>query len=490
MLAEQLDLYKKFTKDTILAGIANAALALRWLVLLPILSKTLGAEAYGIWSQLQVTVTLLILLGGLQLGFAMSRFLPAETDKSKTSTGFFSILSVTSVTSILLSILMFVLAEPLAAAVFGGVQAMLFVKLAAFLVLLTAIDQTIIDYLVAFRQMGRYSIFIIAQVAGEVALVAYLVSSGFGLYGAISALVVIRALLFVIGFLLVKRQIKFSAPSLSVVKPYLAFSLPLLPMGFGWWVYTLSDRYIIGYFLGIEAVGVYSAAHVLGTIIELFFFPLSIILLPAVTYAYENSKIEQVKTLLKYSLKFYLMVALPAVCGLSILAKPLLATLATPEYATGSLIVAIVALATVLLGSSGVISRVPILFKRTKIIGLIDGACAILNVVMNIILVPAMGILGAAIATLAAFMLRLTAISIISFRQLSFDVAPKFIAKALISSLIMGAVVWALSPTGAITILISVVVGAAIYFVALMLLRGFNRQEYEFLKDILRGVRS
>ena len=491
MASADVAAYSKFTKDTLLAGIAYSVSALSGLVLLPILSKTLGAEAYGIWSQIQVTIPLLMLLTSLQLGFAMTRFLAAKTDKGKISAGFFSILAVTSLTSILFSILMFVFAEPFAAAVFGGAEAAPFVRLAAFLVLLTTIDQTIIDYFVAFRQMVKYSIFIIAQVAGEVALIAYLVFSGFGLYGAISALLVIRAILFVIGFLVVKPQIRFSSPRLSAIKPYLSFSLPLLPVALGWWVYSLSDRYIIGYFLGIKAVGVYSAAYNLGGVAAFFFSPLAIILLPAITYLYENNKIQEVKTHLKYSLKLYLIFAIPAVFGLSILAKPLLATLATAEFAAAAFwIIPIVALATALLGASGVISRVLMLFKRTRIIGLIDGACAILNVVMNIILVPVMGILGAAISTLAVFMLRLMAISIISFRQLSFDVDWRFITKALMSSLIMGAVVWALSPTGAVNILIAVVVGAMIYFAALMLLRGFTRQEYEFLRDILRGVRS
>jgi len=490
LVGQDVAAYGKFTKDTILAGIAYSVSALSGLVLLPILSKTLGTEAYGIWSQIQVTIPLLMLLASLQLGIAMTRFLAAEADRNKISQGFFSILALTSLTSTLLSILMFVFAEPFAAAVFGGAQAVSFVKLAAFLILLTAIDQMITEYFVASRQMVMYSIFIIAQVVGEVALVAYLVFSGFGLYGAITALLVIRALLFIVGFSVVKPKIKFSAPSLSVIKPYLVFSLPLLPSGLSYWIYTLSDRYIIGYFLGIKAVGVYSAAYNLGGVITFFFSPLAITLLPAITYLYENNRIQEVKTHLKYSLKLYLMLAIPAVFGLSILAKPLLATLATSEFVEGFLIVPIVALAQVFMGCSIIIWRVPLLFKKTKILGLVSGAGAAINVVMNIILVPLIGILGAAISTLAVFMLRLIIISLISFKQLPFDIDWKFIAKSIISSLVMGAVVWALSPTGAVSILISVIVGAMIYFAVLTLLRGFARQEYDFLKDILGGMKS
>ncbi|MGB8707607.1 MAG: flippase [Dehalococcoidia bacterium] len=486
MLAEQSNLYKKFTKDTILAGIATAALGLRGLVLIPILSKTLGAEAYGIWSQIQVIIPSLVFVALLQLGSAMYRFLPAETNKDKISAGFFSILAVTSLTSVILSVLVFILAEPIAAAVFGGAQAAPFVKLAAFLVLLTTLDEMIRYYFVTFRQIAKYSIFYIAQIVGEVALVAYLVFSGFGLYGAIAALLVIRAVLFIIGFLVIKPQIKLRTPSLSVIKPYLSFSLPLVSTGLCYWIWTSSDRYTIGHFLGIEAVGIYSAAYALGTMIEFFYYPLSIILTPSISYLYDNNKIQEVKTHLKYTLKLYLLFAIPGAFGVSILAKSVLVTLATPEFATGWTIVAVIALGTVLLDCGYIFSQVLFLFKKTKAIGLIYIASATINLVMNIILVPVMGILGAAISALATFMIMLVANSIISFKQLSFEVDWKFIAKAIISALIMGAVLWALSPTGAVNILISIVVGAIIYFAVLMLLRGFTKQEYNLLKDVLR----
>ena len=486
MLTEKLDFYKKFTKDTILAAIAVAALSLKGFILLPILSKTLGAEAYGIWSQIYVTVQLLMFVAILELGSSMARFLPSETDKGKLSAGFFSTLSVASLTSILLSILVFILSEPLAAAVFGGVQAAPFVKLTAVLVLLTTLDQMIIYYFTARRQMVKYSIFVITQSIGEVALVAYLVFSGFGLFGAITALLVIRAILFIFGFLIVKRQIKFCAPSLSLIKTYLLFSLPLVPAGFCYFISNWSDRYIIGHFLGMEAVAIYSAAYALAMMVELIYYPLWTVLTPAIAYLYENNRIQEVRTHLKYALKLYLLVAIPGAIGVSILSKSALLILATPEFSAGWSIVPIIALGKVLLGCSYILSVVLILFRRTKVIGLIFTTAATVNLVMNIFLVPLMGILGAAISALAANMILLIASSIISYKQLSFELDWKFTAKALLAALIMGVAVWALSPTDAVNMLISVILGAIIYLVALMLMKGFTKQEYDILKYFLR----
>lgn len=266
--------YKKFTKDVGLVGIANIISVLKGLILLPILTKTLGAEMYGIWALIVVTVSLLMPLALLQLGFAMTRFLAAEKDKEKINKGFSSIFAASSFTAFVLSFLIFILAEPLAVTVFGGADATYFVRISAFLVLLTTLDQVIIEYFMAFRQMERYAAFMILGTIGEIALIGYLVLSGYGLFGVIVSQLVIKTILFAAGFLLVGREVGVNKPSIAAIKQYLGFSLPLIPASLCYWIVNLSDRYVIGYFLNIKAVGIYSVAYSLGSLVA-FFLPQS-----------------------------------------------------------------------------------------------------------------------------------------------------------------------------------------------------------------------
>ena len=480
--------YKKFTKDVGLAGVAQLVTSLKGLILLPILTKTLGAEMYGIWALILATVSLLMPLALLQLGFAMTRFLAAEKDKAKISKGFYSIFAASSFTAFVLSFLIFILAEPLAVAIFGGAGAAYFVRISAFLVLLMTLDQVIIEYFVAFRQMERYAVFMILQTVGEIALIGYLVLSGYGLFGAIISLFVVKAVLFAAGFLVVWREVKITTPSISVVKSYLPFCLPLIPTTLCIWIVNLSDRYVIGYFMDIGDVGIYSAAYGLGSLVAFFYAPIGVVLLPTITSLYENNNIQELKTHLKYSLKFFLMFAIPSLFGLSILSKSLLRTLTTSEFVSGYLIVSIVALAIIFLNCSYINSNVILLHKRTKLLGGIYAISASINMAMNIILVPIIGILGAAIATLITFTVHLSAISIINFRRLPFDIDVKFIIKCVISSGVMGLVILKLSPVGAINILISIGIATIVYFGILILLKGFTKEEYVFLKDIAKAI--
>ena len=480
--------YKKYAKNVGLVTIANIISTLKGFILLPILTKALGAELYGTWALISVTMSLLAPLCTLELGFAIVRFLGAEKDKGKVSKGFSSIFVVVSLIALAVSALLFVFSKPLAIAVFGGVNAAFYIQISASLIFLAAIDRIMLDYFRAFQQMERYAGILILQTIGELILTSYLVLTGFGLFGVIIALLIVRLAVSVIGFLWITSQIKIATPSLSVIKPYLPFTLPILPAALCYWLINLGDRYVIGYFMGADAVGVYSASYALGSLIAFFYAPIPIVLFPAITNLYENNKIQELKTHLKYSLKFFLMFAIPAFFGLLILSKSLLTTLTTSEFVGGYMIVSIVALATVLFNCSSMNNMILTLFKETNKSAVIYGISASVNLVLNIILVPIIGIVGAAIATLITFMVHLLVVSTVSFKRVSYDIDFKFITKSITASIIMAFVVWKLNPIGAVDILISIGIATIIYFGVLILLRGFTSDEFKFLKDLVKTV--
>lgn len=478
--------YNLFAGRVGLVGITQTIITLRGLILIPILAKTLGAEGYGIWSQILVTIALLAGPCTLGLGYTIVRFLAPEKDKEKVNKGVSSILATTSLIALAASGLVFVLAKPLAIAVFGGVDAAFYIRISVLLIFLAAVDQIMIGYFTGFRQIKKYSAFLISQTIGEIALIAYLVLSGFGLFGAIISLLIVRAVTSVIGFLWIKSDINISKPSFPVVKPYLPFALPTILTGLCYWFIDLGDRYVIGYFMGASAVGIYSASYNLGAVPLFFYALLARTLLPAIVKSYENNKIQEVKTYLKYSLKFLLMFTIPSFFGLSILSKSLLVTLTTPEFTEAYMVVSIVALATVLYCCSFVNTSVLDLFKETKKVGIITGTSASINLIMNIVLVPRIGILGAAIATLVTFTIHLFVVSKLSFKRLSYDIDLKFIFKCIIASILMGFVVWKMNPYGAVNILTSIGVAVVIYLGVMVLLKAFKKEEVRFLRGLFK----
>jgi len=249
----------------------------------------------------------------------------------------------------------------------------------------------------------------------------------------------------------------------------------------------LARRYVIGIFLGVTSVGIYSAGYSVGSIISFFIAPLTFVLLPTLSRLYDEDRIAEVKAHLTYSLKYFLMLAIPSTFGLSLLAKPLLHSLTTLEFVpTGSLVAPVVAVSYLLFGVYAVFSQVFILVKKTKIIGILWGGAALLNLTLNIIFVPRFGVVAAAVTTLVCYTIVAGITVSVSAKHLRFSVGWTFILKSIVASLVMAMIVWKLSPAGMVNILWVGAVGATIYFIILFLMKGFSFNEIRFFRQLIR----
>lgn len=111
----------------------------------------------------------------------------------------------------------------------------------------------------------------------------------------------------------------------------------------------------------------------------------------------------------------------------------------------------------------------------------------ILNFVLNIVVVPYMGIWGAAITTLLAFALAFILTSFYSFKYFTFDIDFGFILKSIFASLVMSLVIIKWNLAGTLNILIVIGVCTVVYSVILLLLKGIKKEEVKFFKELFRA---
>ena len=478
--------YTLFTKRVGLVGITNLIMNLRGLILIPILTKTLGATGYGAWSQILVTVSLAMPFVMLGLPSAMVRFLPAETENKKIGKGYFTVLFTILFISILFALFLFLSSNSLATLLLKDSSFAPIFKIASALVILEALNQTSLQPFRIFGQIKKDSVLTILQTFVEVGLVSFFVLSGFGLVGAIVSLLITRGFILLLSLCLVISHIGFVFPDFSVLRPYLLFGLPLIPSVVFETIVASSDRYVIGFFMGAAAVGIYSAAYGIGCVILVFLGPISYILSPTVFKSYDEGKIDETKTYLSYSLKYFLMFSIPSVFGLSILAKPMLVTLTTSEFVSlGVFIIPLVALSMIFEGARAIFGEVLMLFKRTKIFGMASIIAGLVNLVLNIALIPYFGIVAAAITTLISYGILGFIMYYVSRKYMQFEINLKFIIKSVLASGVMVFVIWMLSPIGAVVILLTVGIGAIVYFPVLFLLKGFEKEELKIISEII-----
>ena len=475
--------YQKFAKDVAIIGVTQVLLALSGVVFLPLITKTLGAHDYGIWAQVQVTIGLVLGFVGLGLPYAMTRFLPAKTNKEEIREEFYSVFCVVFLATALVSILLIVFADFLAGAFFDG--ATIIVRITGLIILVWSLDWVFLSFFRTFRQMKKYAVFVVADTYGQVGLIAYLLLNGNGILSIVLVVLAVKAIIFLILFFLIKSQIGIKRPRFSNIREYLNFGLPTVPGNVAAWVVASSDRYVIGYFLGAASIGVYSAGYSLGSLIMMPAAVLGFVLPPALSKLYDEGRMDEVKIHLSYSLKYVLALAIPFVFGAAILAQPVLRLFSTAEIAgQGYLIPPLVALSTLFYDAYVVIAHILVVSKKTKVMGLIWIIAGVVNLGLNILVVPRWGILGAALTTLIAYSLALGIGSYYSVREFKFSIDWRFILKSLVASGAMSAVIWAIAPQETPATVLAVLAGTATYGIAVFLLKGFRREELKFFREL------
>lgn len=477
--------HHKFAKDVLIVGIADALTAVSGIIVMVLITKTLGAAGYGIWAQVNVTISLAMSFAGLGLPLAMTRFLAAEKNGKEIQEGFYSIFSFVFLTTLTLSLFLIVFSDVIAKAFFDGATRI--VVITGLIILVWSLDWVCLNLFATFRQMRKYAVFIIADICGQIGLIAYLVLSGYGLLSIVLSVLAVRLIIFFVLFFLIKSQIGIRRPHLSRIKEYLSFGLPTVPRSMAGWAVASSDRYVIGYFLGAASVGVYSAGYGIGVIPFMLAVVLGFVLTPTLCKLYDEGRVNEVKTHLSYSLKYLLAIAIPFVFGAVVLAKPVLGMVSTSKIAAeGYFIVPLVALGTLFMAVHVPIANILILVKKPKVQGAIWALCALVNLGLNVLVVPLWGILGAAITTLISYALALGMTVYYSLKELRFSIEWSFVLKSLVASMLMSLVIWKMGPEATLSTILTVVTGVIVYATALVLLKGFRREEWQFARELFR----
>ena len=417
---------------------------------------------------------------GLSMGFV--RFLSSETETKIIKEAVYSILFFVTVSGLLASLLLYIFAEPLATFGFKDPEATYFIQAGSFLILLNVIESVSLIYFRVFRQIKRFSYLTLFETFAKLFFILVLLKMGYGLLGVIAATLLVQGLIFLISLLTIISQIGFFIPRFTYMKDYLQFSLPLTPTALIRWVTESSDRYLVTYFLGLGSVGVYSAACSIGNLIQLLVSPLQLILLPEISKLFDENKIDKVRTYMSHSLRYFLLITIPAVFGISALAKPLLGVFTTQDFLSGWFVIPIIAFSGLLAGIFQIFVNIMFLVKETKSITYINIVAAASNVLLNLLLIPSIGIGGAALSTLISYFLMIVFCIHVSMKHFVFDFYFYDIVKSIFSSLAMYLFVSYFIISNVYELFGVAGMGVFVYILLMFIIGGFSKREISLVK--------
>ena len=186
----------------------------------------------------------------------------------------------------------------------------------------------------------------------------------------------------------------------SLLREMNRFGVPLIPTALFLWVTNFSDRLFLVRLADTTEVGLYSVGVRIASAMVLLLTAFRLAW-PAFAYSIEDER--EARRTYAFVLTYLVLLTTWVATGLALLSPWIVGWIAAPAFAESSRVVGPLAFAAVAFGAYIVVVIGVGRARRTQFNWVVTGAAAAVNVALNLILIPRYGMMGAAVATIAAF---------------------------------------------------------------------------------------
>ncbi len=303
------------------------------------------------------------------------------------------------------------------------------------------------------------------------------------LYILVIALLTGSLFSFIYSLTLLKTKLNFKIKpnwNKTVLKTLFIIALPFALAGIFTRVYNYIDQVLLSILIGDQSLGWYSVAYKMTYALQFIPAAFAAAIFPAMSNLYKTDK-SKLQYIFEKSMYFLIILSLPTAFGVYILAKPVILYLYTAEY-----LPSILTLQIFIWGIIGLFLNYPVgsllnACDKQTINTINMGITMILNIILNIILIPQYQHLGAATAALISlsvlFILNLTWVSKIIKYNYKYLIIKT--VQSLISALIMAIIIYLAQPY--LHFILLIILGAIIYIIIMYLSRGFTKSDTKYL---------
>jgi len=234
--------------------------------------------------------------------------------------------------------------------------------------------------------------------------------------------------------------ISLRAFDFSFLRTAIAFSMPLMAAEISWVVLDSGDRFFIQHYMGLQALGFYAAAYGIAIYLQdVMMAPLQLALFPICMKVWNNDGKEATQNFLSRSLDQFLLAAVAVVCVAIVTARDVIVLLASKKFQEAHgllpyLVIGLVLSAVTIFFRPGLM-----IYKRASRIASATFYACVLNIVLNMILLPRIGLVGAAIATMISYAAIVVFLAYQSLGVLPYKLEPMAFARYCI---VGGAAAW------------------------------------------------
>jgi len=413
---------KYFVKHSLVYGISSIAQKASGVILIPVFTKFLTTTEFGQQGILIVTIAIISQILLLGQGQSIVRYNNIEEYQQKKKSVFFTLLAFITVISVLFIVAGIPFIKTFASLFEDSAAFREYLEISLYIIALTNINYLLANKLRADEKSTLFTVSGVAKLLAILIAGVYLVAfENWGVKGVLYSNLFGEILGFIIVVPYLFREIEFKFDK-DVFKESLKFGAPLIFSGLAMNLLNWSDRYILKLLTAYSTLGLYELAYKVAGILNMFFIvPFSLTLLPI---AYKFYKQDGDKLFYSKILTFFSFVMFWAGLALSIFAKELVHLFAlNPSYYPAYSVVPLLTLSYCIFGISLVTSLGLYLTGKTNYVAIISIIVSAINIVLNFLLIPYLGMTAAALNTFIAFVILVILTTVVSnkYYQIPFE---------------------------------------------------------------------
>lgn len=326
-----------------------------------------------------------------------------------------------------------------------------------------------------------------------IALVVYIIILNGTLLYIIVAFILSEFLRMLLNYAFSKKviQMKYDI-DFSLWRVLLKESLPIALSGVFLILYHRIDIVMLSLMIkGVDAdlaVGLYSAAYKLSEPLQLISYSIVVSLYPAMSKSFQDSKVKFFK-IYENGLRSIFILTLPIALGGTLVADKIILSIYDSSYEGSIIALQILMWSFFFLSINMLLTSLLTSINKQKFNTLSMGACVIINIVLNLLLIPEYSYNGASIATVITELV----LMLMSFYFISKSISVSalmssmkvLLIKSSVSCIIMGLVVYFMNAFTNINVFLTIISGALFYGLSLVVLGAFSKNEKEFVKSLL-----
>ena len=424
---------KRLFKESLVYGVSRYIGKFIGVFLLPLYTAALTPTDYGILDLLGTItfVSTFLIVSGTDSALSYYYFRKEYSDEKPVMIS--SALWIRILFSLVILALIFILSPLLSTLIFGK-DYKVFIWVTALTLMFSCVFSFMQDLLRFELRPWLYTFMTSGGVLLNVLVTVYFVIIlKQGVWGALVASSIAYGVFFILSCIYVFKRYGLGFSS-KWIKNILTYGFPLIGTGVAVWVLGSTDRYFLAHYQGLDTNGIYAVGTKLASFIGMVAGALQLAWGPfAMDIQYEeNAKKIYAKVFLLFSILNVI-----AVFGISMFAIDLLKVFTQPDYYSAKAVVPFLCFSTVLSSAYFIVAIGINITKKLQHTIWITLSAAVLNILLNMLLTPKLGAIGAAFSIMSANFLIFVLTLIISQKYYKIDFRYQKVLFILIPSAII-----------------------------------------------------